>query len=583
MNAWLRRLGVWSWAVEIRDAIRRCIVPSHRREERVRRRQLWEFVRSYASSLRQPLGTTTPGAERVLIGSVGFIEGVPIELALVKGFEAAGYEPTIVASDDPWMRRYYRAAGIRRVGRWRGRQAPVTVAQAMAALERVTSFEALLALTWEGIRVGRFTASTALRRLRVGSLEVETWEGRRRLAPFLAEAMTAAAAAQRLIQRLHPALVLLVDKGYTPQGQLFDACLSAGIPVLTWNIGHQSNSVVFKRYRRENRDDHPISLSASSWDRLRCMPWTDTHRARLHRELRDGYASGEWYSEVGTQFNTRLMEPDELRRRLGLDPAKKTAVIFPHILWDGTFFFGRDLFRSYEEWFVETVRAACANDRVNWVIKIHPANLVKNARDGVIGEPAEVAAVRRALGPLPKHLALIPADSDISTFSLFGLMDACVTVRGTVGLEAASFGIPVLTAGTGRYDRRGFTVDAETREEFLRLLGRIEELPPLSDEQRTLAERFAYGIFVLRPLPLVSVTFHNERDRTASLRTRIHPMTQADWLNAPDLSALARWVCESNEADWLMSSEGLAELSPEPLAALAATGRVAEPQEKPCS
>ena len=35
-------------------------------------------------------------------------------------------------------------------------------------------------------------------------------------------------------------------------------------------------------------------------------------------------------------------------------------------------FYGRDLFADQEEWFVETVRAAAANDAVNWVVKLHP-------------------------------------------------------------------------------------------------------------------------------------------------------------------------------------------------------------------
>ena len=49
----------------------------------------------------------------------------------------------------------------------------------------------------------------------------------------------------------------------------------------------------------------------------------------------------------------------------------------------GTFFYGTDLFGSYEEWFVETMKIACANPHVNWIVKIHPANIVKNVRDGV--------------------------------------------------------------------------------------------------------------------------------------------------------------------------------------------------------
>ena len=246
-----------------------------------------------------------------------------------------------------------------------------------------------------------------------------------------------------------------------------------------------------------------------------------------------------------------MLDAQELRQRLGLDARKKVAVIFPHILWDGTFFFGTDLFRNYEEWFIETVRAACANEQVNWIINFHPANVVKNVRDGVQGEPSEAAAIRRHFGRLPAHLAAIPADSDINTFSLFGLMDSCVTVRGTIGIEVASFGIPVLTAGTGRYDRKGFTIDSESREEYVQRLARIQDIPPLSSSQRELAERVAYATFLLRPLPLTTITLEFHRDAKATGRTQLNAVTKEDWLKAPDLRAFATWVGESQDADFL--------------------------------
>ncbi len=84
-------------------------------------------------------------------------------------------------------------------------------------------------------------------------------------------------------------------------------------------------------------------------------------------------------------------------------------------------------------------------------------------------------------------------------FSLFGVMDYCLTVRGTAGIEAARLGVPVLTAGPARYSGLGFTIDSASRAEYLARVARIQDTPPLSDEQRELAERFAYGLFVLRP------------------------------------------------------------------------------------
>jgi hypothetical protein len=310
---------------------------------------------------------------------------------------------------------------------------------------------------------------------------------------------------------------------------------------------------MLKRYTLEKRDEHLSSLSPESWRLVRRMEWTEAHREQLQQELYGNYASGEWYSVAGTQFNKRFMDTDRARQQLGLDPTKKTAFIFPHILWDSTLFWGTCLFRDFEEWLIETVRVACANEAVNWVIKIHPAHVGKSVREGFHNEPAEVITLRQHIGKLPPHISMIPAHSDISTLSLFPLMDYCLTVRGTVGIEAARLGIPVITAGTGRYDHKGFTIESESRQHYLARLARIQDIPRLSPAQRELAERFAYGLFVLRPLPLTTVTleYHKSLEKSTS-EGRVNIKSREEWYTVADLRALAQWVTEAKQADFLM-------------------------------
>jgi hypothetical protein len=364
--------------------------------------------------------------------------------------------------------------------------------------------------------------------------------------------MQYAEAAESIVQALAPRIALSVDPGYTPRGELFDICLAAGIDTITWNAAHKNNHLMLKRYSPANRDVHPASLSNETWRNMTSMDWTPADAALVRRELVDTYVSGEWYSEVGTQFHTSLREAGDVRRDLALDGSKKTAVIFPHIFWDGTFFWGTDLFGSYEEWFMETMTVACANRAVNWIVKVHPANQVKNVRDGVQAEASEMAAIRAIADTLPSHIRVIPPENRMNTLSLYGVMDYCVTVRGTVGIEAAAFGIPVLTAGTGRYDRLGFTVDSESKAQYLDRLAHIQELPPLSPVQRELAERFAYGLFLVRPLALRTVALEYQRDAKASLRTSLRMEAGDDLAAAPDLRALAEWI-QSGREDFVAS------------------------------
>ena len=549
LKRFLSRTHVLPAARIVHHHLRRATDPVFRAQENFLDEEFRQFAEAYGAAFRRTQPSAHDKNKRVLIVSAGSL-GLLVEIALVKALELAGYRPVLLTDYDRRMLAYYREVGVQDIRDWTDILRPIQKSEAARRMARVRSFEQLLNVEYCGARVGKYAASTALRHLRVGRLDLTDRATRDALFPFLHRAMSYARAAQDIVQTLRPQLALSVDPGYSPRGELFDICLAAGIETITWNAAHKNNALMLKRYSQANRDVHPASLSTKTWSDVKAGLWTDSDRERLRRELVGSYLSGEWYGEVGTQFHTAPQEAAEIRQTLGLDERKKTAVIFSHIFWDGTFFYGTDLFESYEEWFVETMRIACANPQVNWIVKIHPANIVKNVRDGVASEPSELTAIRSLGGSLPSHVRVVPPDSQMSTLSLYSVMDYCLTVRGTVGIEAASFGIPVLTAGTGRYDRLGFTIDSDSKGQYLDRLAHIQEFSPLSPHQRDLAERFAHGVFVLRPYSLHTVTLEYQRDPKASLRTKVCLPKGQDLRGAPDLRELAEWI-NSGEEDFL--------------------------------
>ena len=556
------RSAAWWW----RSSIRVLIDPVFRRREIALWRESRRWKRDYGEVLRSCLsddsrlppwrGFGEPGRRamrevrpRVLVVGKETINGAKIELALIKGLELAGYVP-VVLTDRSFV-KLYKLAGVTEFVFWEDFTNRLDGDTADAVLRGCQSVEDLLAFHHAGARVGRFAASSAFRFLRVGHLDLADPSTRQVLTECLELGMLRAGAARRILQKTRPRLAMFLGNRYTGQSELMDLCIADGVSVITWFEAHRSSTLMLKRYNQDNADQHHASLSEESWQFVQDMDWTAARRTDLKREISHNYAIGDWYCRGGTQFDKHIVTADQMRERLKLDPHKKTAVVFPHIVWDATLFWGRDLFENYEEWLIETVRAACANSHVNWVIKIHPAHVAKSAWENYTGEPAETVAIREQLGQLPPHVVVIPASSDVNTFSLFDVMDYCVTVRGTIGIEAASFGIAVVTAGTGRYDRKGFTVDSETRQEYLARLASIQDLPPLTAAQRELAERFAYGAFILRPLPMKVLTIEYEHDAEATMRVRLNARSPEDLLNAPDLKAFADWVANSTSEDFL--------------------------------
>jgi hypothetical protein len=543
-----------------------------RREQRVHRQEFRAFRDRYGALLSAS-AATVPMADRRVLFLRPRAPNVEVGIALMKGLQWSGAEPIIVdksASSLPRFRPYYCLAGIREIYSWEDFSQRLPIAKyrdlSTALLSECRSIDDVLALIWNDVRVGLFAASTALRKQYLGDLNLETTKGREAFRPFLIDSLQAAESGAIILKELRPDTIVLLASEYTPEGEMFDLCLKAGVQTIGMEPAHRNSALVFKRYRTDNRNDHVWSLSEKTWTLVRKMAWTPAHEDAVRQEIEGGYLRADWYGLSRTQFHTALLDPEEVRRLLRLRSGRKTVFVFPPILWDAPFSWSRStVFSSYQEWFLETVKAAVANDAVDWVIKIHPANLGKQAMEHYEGGPVELDVLAGNFATLPAHVTVVPPDSPISTYSLFGLMDGCLTVRGTVGIEAATFGVPVVTAASSRYSGKGFTIDSSSRTEYLQRLARIQDLPRLTSAQRELARRFAYGLFVLRPLTFHSITWgYGIPDGLGGIRPGElvcpHVKTAEAWKGAADFTALSTWIRESAEEDFL---SGIAEAASE--------------------
>jgi len=237
-----------------------------------------------------------------------------------------------------------------------------------------------------------------------------------------------------------------------------------------------------------------------------------------------------------------------------LSKEDKIAIIYSHILYDNIYFYGTDLFYNYNEWLVETVRTACKNKNIKWFIKIHPSNIWRREINST--EYLEMIVLNKYFKKLPDHIKIIGADTNISPLSWMQTADFGITVRGTVGLEMACIGKPVITAGTGRYEGVGFTIDSKNREEYTRRLLELPENADFTEEQAVLARKYAYALFIGKNFDFYSiepslgagkrevVQYNDMLYLPSNSIKNIHP---GDW---KDVKELARWLENLEENDY---------------------------------
>ncbi len=148
------------------------------------------------------------------------------------------------------------------------------------------------------------------------------------------------------------------------------------------------------------------------------------------------------------------------------------------------------LFRDYLSWLRETLEYVKDCGNANWIVKAHPHAEAYNCHQKDYDE------IKRITHSLDNHnIRLLPADTNLK--SLIGFADVILTVRGTVGLEFACFGIPCIVTAESAYSGFGFSLEPGTKGAYFQLLSKVSEIDKLNADQVRMAKVVAFIEFVL--------------------------------------------------------------------------------------
>jgi len=417
------------------------------------------------------------------------------------------------------------------------------------------NFSNLINCELDHIRIGRNVLSKVVRYFRVGQIDIQNPEHINYTKEILLKSLITIEKFNLILQDYNFNVALFNERGYTPAGEIFDICIKNNIDVIQWIGSPTPNSFSFKRYNKNNKDQHPLSLSNEGWVKLSTNSNIIKESDSIINYLKSLYKSDGTYNyQELNKGKLIISERNMLFKYLNITNNNKVAVIFCHILYDATFFYGTSLFDNYQKWLIETVSIAIKNTNINWIIKVHPVNVWRSKMDGKEMEQIEKVIIENTFGKLPSHINFMPADTNINTLSLFTNIDFGITVRGTVGMELPCFNVPVITAGTGRYNNHGFTIDPKSKEEYLELLMNLHTIPYTSLNYISQnAQVFSYITLQLRAIKIESINLKLKKIVIFSKKKEFILEVNKDFYKNGDqkLYSIFNWIDKGTELEYL--------------------------------
>jgi hypothetical protein len=301
-------------------------------------------------------------------------------------------------------------------------------------------------------------------------------------------------AAQRALQWLkkeQPDVVIIPNGMIQEFGAFYEVARFLKIPVVTYEFGEQDQRVWLGQNRLVM-----FHMTDDLWASRRTRKLNIAQRNWLENFLaaRQGMQTGEQFAHLWQTVSRA--GADRIRKNLALDD--RPVVLLPTNVMGDSATLGRTLFsKSITEWLARVVVFFADRPQVQLVIRVHPAE-VKS-----IG-PSVMEVIRQAVPSLPGHIHVIEPTDAVNTYDLIDISELALVFTTTAGLEISTRGIPVAVSGGAHFRGKGFTIDAESWEEYFSKLDVVlDNLPThrLTPEQVEAAWNYTYAYFREYPRP----------------------------------------------------------------------------------
>jgi hypothetical protein len=303
--------------------------------------------------------------------------------------------------------------------------------------------------------------------------------------------LNAACRALEYFQKNRPDVVIIPNGMIQEFGAVYETVRFLGIQTVTYEFGEQDQ----RTWLAQNQPVMYFNGVEPLWAARRNRSLDKEQRAWLESFLtsRQGLSTGDKFAHLWQKIDRT--GGAKMRAVLNLDD--RPIVLLPTNVLGDSATLGRTVFsRSMTDWIEQLIQFFAKRLEVQLLVRIHPAET------WTVG-PSVAEIIQKCLPIMPSHIHLIGAEEKVNTYDLMEITDLALVYTTHAGLEMATRGIPVVVSGKAHYRKKGFTLDADTWDEYFNVLDQaLNSIPKrLTASQLELAWNYAYSFFAEYPRP----------------------------------------------------------------------------------
>jgi hypothetical protein len=343
--------------------------------------------------------------------------------------------------------------------------------------------------TVDGLAVGEHAMAGTLRFFARGTLDGEPYGEPILRRYFKASLMTSFVISSML--RTYGFNAAVFHHGiYVPQGLIGEVCRKQRVPVVNWNPAYRKKCFIFS-----HDDTYHHTMMTEQVEKWMDLPLDTWHESRLMDYLKSRWKGTEdwiWFHDK-PKFDLKQIEA-----KTGIDFSKPCIGLLTSVMWDAVLHYPSNAFPNMLEWVKSTINYFIHRPDLQLIIRIHPAEL----RGTLPSNQLMADEIKKTYPMLPENIIIIPPESDVSTYAVMMQCDSVIIYNTKTGVELTAMGIPVIVAGEAWIRNKGFAIDVDDPESYLKILDTLPLKSRMNEENVLKAKKYAYHFFFRRMIPL---------------------------------------------------------------------------------